>query len=525
MAKKYVQIPTAYLSGAGVIIGATSVTINSFTDIYGNVLTMTDFGDTGYCTVEPDTTNEESFTFTSITANANGTVTLGGIKTSLAKSPYTETTGLLRAHVGGSKVVVSDTAAFWNTFANKYNDETVTGLWTFTQNPIGLNPGAIADASTTVMGASRSSVAPSRTIGTFTVTIASPAIFTLNSHGLTVNDRVQFTTTGSLPTGLSTATTYYVISAGLTTNNFEVSTTQGGSAVNTSGSQSGTHTLIRTTPIFVGDNDIRVPTADPTTLFAPITVASPPSGMVSPYAGNSAPSGWLLCDGSAVSRTTYATLFSVVSTTFGSGDGSTTFNVPDLRSRSVVGVGTGTKVATFASRASNVITVTGLTNAANNEFQTGCMVRYSTSGSVITGLTNNTDYYVIRVTNTSFSLATSLANANAGTAITLSSDGTGTQTFTKTFTARTRGDTGGEENHLLNTTELASHRHQETVTDPIGSNPGIPAYTGANIASGPGIGAGANSGQGGVLNTVAAGGDTPHSIMQPFVALNYIIKV
>lgn len=254
------------------------------------------------------------------------------------------------------------------------------------------------------------------------------------------------------------------------------------------------------------------------------TPPSTPTGMITPYSGTSAPSGWLLCDGSAVSRSTYATLFAVTSTTFGTGDGSTTFNLPNLQSRMPIGVGTGTKVATFSSRSGNVITVTGLTNAANNEFQTGCFVRYSTSGSVITGLTNNTDYYVIRVSNTTFSLATSLANANAGTAITLSSDGSGTQTFTKTFTARTLADTGGEENHLLNTTELASHRHQETVTDYTGSNPGIPAYTGANISSGPGIGAGANSGQGGALYTVAAGGDTPHNIMSPFLALNYIIK-
>lgn len=54
-----------------------------------------------------------------------------------------------------------------------------------------------------------------------------------------------------------------------------------------------------------------------------------PVGTITGYAGATAPSGWLLCDGSAVSRTTYAELFGVVSTTYGSGDGSTTFNVPD----------------------------------------------------------------------------------------------------------------------------------------------------------------------------------------------------
>ena len=62
-----------------------------------------------------------------------------------------------------------------------------------------------------------------------------------------------------------------------------------------------------------------------------------PTGMVVPYAGAAAPDGWLLCRGQAVSRTTYAQLFSVIGTTYGSGDGSTTFNLPDMRGRVAVG--------------------------------------------------------------------------------------------------------------------------------------------------------------------------------------------
>ena len=61
------------------------------------------------------------------------------------------------------------------------------------------------------------------------------------------------------------------------------------------------------------------------------------AGTIIPYGGSSAPTGFLLCDGSAVSRTTYSTLFGVIGTTFGSGDGSTTFNLPDLRGRVVAG--------------------------------------------------------------------------------------------------------------------------------------------------------------------------------------------
>ena len=62
------------------------------------------------------------------------------------------------------------------------------------------------------------------------------------------------------------------------------------------------------------------------------------SGFLQPYAGNSAPSGWLMCYGQAISRTTYDMLFNVIGTTYGSGDGSTTFNLPDFRGRGAVGL-------------------------------------------------------------------------------------------------------------------------------------------------------------------------------------------
>ena len=64
-------------------------------------------------------------------------------------------------------------------------------------------------------------------------------------------------------------------------------------------------------------------------------------GEVKYYAGTSVPSGYLLCDGSAVSRTTYANLFAAIGTTWGAGDGSTTFNVPNLIDRVPWGGRTG----------------------------------------------------------------------------------------------------------------------------------------------------------------------------------------
>lgn len=68
------------------------------------------------------------------------------------------------------------------------------------------------------------------------------------------------------------------------------------------------------------------------------TIGALPAGVVIPYAGTTTPAGWLLCFGQAVSRNDYKALFNVVGTTYGSGDGSTTFNVPDLRGRVIAGV-------------------------------------------------------------------------------------------------------------------------------------------------------------------------------------------
>lgn len=61
-----------------------------------------------------------------------------------------------------------------------------------------------------------------------------------------------------------------------------------------------------------------------------VTVGVVPTGSVFYFAGSSVPDGYLLCDGSAVSRSTYATLYTKIGTTYGSGDGSTTFNLPNL---------------------------------------------------------------------------------------------------------------------------------------------------------------------------------------------------
>lgn len=81
----------------------------------------------------------------------------------------------------------------------------------------------------------------------------------------------------------------------------------------------------------------------PQTLAGAVTILglATPSGAITAYAGTSAPVGYLLCNGAAVSRTTYAALFAVLGSTYGDGDGSTTFNLPDLRGEFIRGFDSG----------------------------------------------------------------------------------------------------------------------------------------------------------------------------------------
>jgi len=82
-----------------------------------------------------------------------------------------------------------------------------------------------------------------------------------------------------------------------------------------------------------------------------------PTATIVPWSDSSVPSGFLECDGAAVSRSTYADLFAIVGTTYGSGDGSTTFNVPDLQDNVAVGK-SGTKNLASTGGA-NTVTSTG----------------------------------------------------------------------------------------------------------------------------------------------------------------------
>lgn len=296
---KYLQTQAYALAGAGCTLGATSITLNSMLQIDGSTeVVMANFGTKGFATLEPGNgTREEQIVFTGIVQNANGTATLTGVSTVLFASPYTETSGTALSHPGGSILVISNTSGYYNRFANKEDDETVAGLWTFPNN--GNTPllGTIYAAPTIDL-----QVASKKYVDDIAIAGAPKA--TDSVYGIT---------------RLSVAA------------------------------------VSPTAPIAVGTNDTRVPTqsqADalagtgtPSSSNKYVTndtfLAAFPAGVMQMYGGSSAPTGWLFCDGSSQLRATYAALFTAIGTTYGSADG-THFNLPDMRGRIPVGVGTGT---------------------------------------------------------------------------------------------------------------------------------------------------------------------------------------
>ena len=219
-------------------------------------------------------------------------------------------------------------------------------------------------------------------------------------------------------------------------------------------------------------------------------------------AKSTAPTGWLKCDYSEYSRTTYSNLFNAIGTTYGIGNGSTTFNVPDMRDRTPIGAGQATFISNFAYTSVDIATDI-ITVPSNDSLITGTPVVFTTTGTVPGGLVSGTTYYIIRISATTIKLATSAVNAAIGAVINITTQGTGTHTLTVTYTNRILGSVGGEESHILSSAEMA-HTHGLSKTNVGDFNNNFNVVT--NV-----------SGINGVSNVAM-------NNMQPYVVVNYVIK-
>jgi len=125
--KKFVAVKPTRLS-AGITSAASSFSVAAVQDRAGNTLTMSDFGDTGYGVFEPNTSEEEHFTFTNISGT---TITIGSRGLAM-KSPYTNVSANQKAHAAGTKVILyTNLPALYDRFVLKDNDEIITGTYTF----------------------------------------------------------------------------------------------------------------------------------------------------------------------------------------------------------------------------------------------------------------------------------------------------------------------------------------------------------------------------------------------------------
>ncbi len=158
-------------------------------------------------------------------------------------------------------------------------------------------------------------------------------------------------------------------------------------------------------------------------------VASVPTGAIMAYGAASAPTGWLLCDGSAVSRTTYSGLFGVIGTTYGSGNGTTTFNVPTTANNIPIGAGSIAALGASAGSATHTISSSELPTHnhtinitdpghAHNDYCTGPAGQL-TNGGAGQNTMGRTTLDNLNVQSATTGITASSSNAGSSTAMSL----------------------------------------------------------------------------------------------------------
>ena len=288
---------------------------------------------------------------------------------------------------------------------------------------------------------------------------------------------------------------------------------------------------------------------------------SVPIGSIQAYGGATAPSGWLICDGSAISRTDYKELFQAIGISFGEGDGGTTFNIPDLRGRITIGNGLGTasdavnrtigqtggseKITLSVNQIPSHSHTTGISGSVAGNYNSGgssAQVSFNQTVGVNTGLTGGgqahdnmqpylTTNYIIKAKNPSIASGQQLqamelfypvgsyyetSNASFDPNVTwggtwvLENEG---QVHVSAGSNYTVGDIGGEATHTLTVNEMPSHTHSVGAGRALVNANGV--GTECTAAPGTSLGFAFKSE---IADTT--GGSRPHNNMQPYIVVN-----
>lgn len=231
---------------------------------------------------------------------------------------------------------------------------------------------------------------------TFTVTVAAPAVVTWTNHGLENGTPVTFTTTGALPTGLAVGTVYYVRDR--TTSTFRLAAKSGGTALTTSGTQSGTHTA----------------TAEVHKVLESLQSANTgnyPLISSAWWLEVSATNRWAMFDAAVSSQTANPDSVAVTLDTTGRVDSVAIFNVSAATARFTMSDQTAGQTFTVTLGTPGVVTCVG------HGFADGDDVTLTTTGALPTGLAQHTVYYVVNKTDDTFELSLTVGGASIDTSV------------------------------------------------------------------------------------------------------------
>ena len=220
-----------------------SFSLSSFTDpVTGVPITMSTLNTSiAFGTIGPKTSNSELISFTGITQNSDGTATLTGVTRGLQfQYPFTASASYQLPHSGQTQFILSDAPQVFNEYATLSSNETFTGLITFAQPPVGINPGGQPNASTNVSGVVQEATVTQVNNGTTTgssgaVLFASPADLAASNYGLnlpTVNQKAALVGDSGSTTGSPNSSNTYITQQGFQNEAEVFGTTTGCSTTN-----------------------------------------------------------------------------------------------------------------------------------------------------------------------------------------------------------------------------------------------------------------------------------------------------